>query len=145
MSPSKRLEELHRKITDPFSDESAVKTASVNSSVDNPERVKARYSQSSSVPDFFPQSAEGMPDPEAAPEVTISSPEGSPNTDLPDLATITGLKDAMKKKYLESFAEKSGQIEAGKQKNADSPNFKLDSLITEHTIKHAAEIVKMKK
>ena len=147
MSPSKRLEELHRKITDPFSDESAVKTASVNSSVDNPERVKARYSQSSSVPDFFPQSAEGMPDPEAAPEVTISSPEGSPNTDLhlPDLATITGLKDAMKKKYLESFAEKSGQIEAGKQKNSDSPNFKLDSLITEHTIKHAAEIVKMKK
>ena len=145
MSPSKRLEELHRKITDPFLDESGVKTASVNSSVDNPERVKARYSQSSSVPDFFPQSAEGIPDPESAPEVTHSSPEGSPGTGAPDLATITGLKDAMKKKYLESFEAKSGKIEAGNQKNSDSPNFKLDSLITEHTIKHAAEIVKMKK
>ena len=154
ISPSKRLEELHRKITDPFNDESALVKDSVDSSIDNPEIVKARYYESESMPDLFLQTGDRQ-DPESPPEVTQISPEErkrseraspGPDTSYPDLGTIQGLKDAMKKKYQEQFDARASAIESGAQTSPEAtPLVKLDSLITEHTIKHAAEIVAMKK
>lgn len=83
---------------------------------------------------------------EEAPEVTKPKPvpEPAPALDM-NLKTISGLKEAMKKKYMEQFDAKAKQLEKKEEVAVANPLVAMDSLITEHTIQHAAEIVKMKK
>ena len=79
------------------------------------------------------------PNRELSPERTHSSPEegkssGTAQQGL-DLKTIGGLKEYIKKKYTDKFQERASQIEAGISPKTDSPSWKIDSLLTEYTVK----------
>jgi len=72
---------------------------------------------------------------EEAPEVTKPKPvpEPAPALDM-NLKTISGLKEAMKKKYMEQFDAKAKQLEKKEEVAVANPLVAMDSLITEHTI-----------